>query len=362
MSPRRTGTAELPLHGGRAPKWLFERMVHLAGLITEAIIIEFGPEEFLRRISDPFFFQALGNVLGFDWHSSGLTTTTTGAIKEGIKGKEKELGLYIAGGKGRTSRKTPDELIRIGEITGLDPNPLIRASRMAAKVDTSALQDGHQLYHHVFFVTKDGKWAVVQQGMNEKRRTARRYHWLGESVKSFVEEPHTGIVSQRREKLVLDLTRREARENREISVKLSTEKPENVVKELLKLRELKLPKRHKLLLSDINPKYIYKVLLSTYEKVPKDFEELLEIKGVGPKTIRALSLLSDLIYGAAPSFEDPAIYSFAHGGKDGHPFPVQRRIYDRSIEVIERAIRLSKMGNREKLRALRKLGELFQTS
>jgi len=336
-------------------------MAHLAGLIAEAIVIEFGPEELLRRLCDPFFFQSLGNLLGFDWHSSGLTTTTTGALKEGIRGKERELGFFVAGGKGKTSRKTPQELERIAEITGLDASPLVRASRLTAKVDTSALQDGYQIYHHAFFVTKSGLWGVVQQGMNERRKTARRYHWLGEGLKSFVEEPHSGIVTQKREGLVLDLTRRKAAENRNLVVELSRHDPEKTTKEIEKLRELKLPRRHALLLSDINPKYLEKILLKTYERAPLDFEELLEIRGVGPKTIRALSLLSDLIYGKPPSFEDPALYSFAHGGKDGHPFPVQKRLYDRSIEVIERAIKLSKLGRTEKLKALRKLSEIFQT-
>jgi len=361
MSPRKTGTAELPLHGGRAPRWLFSRMAHLAGLIAEAIVIEFGPEELLRRLCDPFFFQSLGNILGFDWHSSGLTTTTTGALKEGIRGKERELGFFVAGGKGKASRKTPEELVRIAQITGLDASPLVRASRLTAKVDTSALQDGYQIYHHAFLVTKSGLWGVVQQGMNERRKTARRYHWVGEGLKSFVEEPHSGIVAERREQLVLDLTRRKAAENRNLVVELSRSDPERTAKEIEKLKELKLPRRHALLLSDINPKYLGKILLKTYEKAPADFEKLLEIRGVGPKTIRALSLLSDLIYGKSPSFEDPALYSFAHGGKDGHPFPVQKRIYDRSIEVIERAIKLSKLGRTEKLKALRKLSEIFQT-
>ncbi len=350
--------AHLPLHGGRAPRWLFDRMTALAGAICEAISMEFGPEGFLERIADPMWFQALGCILGFDWHSSGLTTTTTGAIKEGIKGREKDLGLYVAGGKGRASRKTPGEITAISERLGLDPGPLVYASRMSAKVDSAGLQDGYGIYHHVFFLTKNGRWAVVQQGMNELTRYARRYHWLSESVNDYVVEPHEGIISEK-SGTALNLVARNSGEARNVITELSKKVPDKTVKELEKLKGLRLPERHTLLLSDLSPKHVGKVLLSTYENPPDDFESLLGRRGVGQKTLRALALLADLVYGASPSYEDPFVYSFAHGGKDGTPFPVQRKVYDGTIEVLERAIQSAKVGRRDKLDALRRLSSAF---
>ncbi len=354
---QRTGTADLPLHGGRAPRWLFNRMVRLAGAILEAIVVELGPQEVLRRLQDPFWFQAFGALLGFDWHSSGLTTTTTGAIKEALK--DRDLGLYVAGGKGRTSRKTPDQIRRIADRTGIHPDPLIYASRMTAKVDSAALQDGYQIYHHVLIFTQDGQWVVIQQGMNPVRRYARRYHWSSEHLQSFVLEPHTGIAAQRRESRVLDLTAKESVATQEVMVDLVRERPEQAIRDMERLRHLRLPRRHELWVQDLRPESLKKILLRTYERAPASFEELLGLQGVGPKTIRALALVSDIIYGATPSYQDPAVYAFAHGGKDGYPYPVNRRVYERSIDVVERAIRLAKLGHREKLQALRKLGQLF---
>jgi hypothetical protein len=354
----RKGVAHLPLHGGKAPRWLFGRMKLLAGAIVEAVSGEFGQKTFLERVSDPMWFQSLGCILGFDWHSSGLTTTTTGAIKEGIKGREEEIGLFVAGGKGRASRKTPDEITEVAERIGLAPAPLVYASRMSAKVDSAGLQDGYDIYHHVFFLTKKGDWAVVQQGMNERTRFARRYHWLSESLEDFVVEPHQGIISEKRG-TALNLVDREIDGARSLIAELSTEPPDWTVRELERLKTLRLPRRHDLLLSDLSPKHVGKVLLSTYEKPPEGFADLLGRRGVGAKTLRALALLSDLLYGEKPSYRDPFVFSFAHGGKDGTPFPVEREVYDRTIEVLERAVESAKIGRKERLDALRRLSRAF---
>lgn len=354
----KTGTADLPLHYGRAPRWLFSRMRALAGKIAEAIVLEHGTKGLLVRLSDPYWFQALGCVLGFDWHSSGLTTTTCGAIKEGIKGEEESLGLFVAGGKGATSRKTPTEIEGWGERTGIDADRLIYASRAAAKVDSAAIQDGYGIYHHAFFFDRDGNWAVVQQGMNEVTRMARRYHWLSARVSDFVCEPHTAICCDARAPS-LNLVARESASAREASVEIARERPIRLVEELDRLKRIELPRRHAVMLSDIDPKRLSRIFLKTYTAQPHGFEELLTTPGVGAKTIRALSLIAELVYGAAPSFTDPARYSFAHGGKDGTPYPVDRETYDRSIGIMARAIRKAKLGRAEELRALRRLERAF---
>ena len=354
---RRTGIANLPLHYGKTPRWLFERMKLLAREIAIVIVDEFGTAEMLRRLSDPFWFQAFGCVLGFDWHSSGVTTTTCGALKEGIRGLEHELGLFVAGGKGSTSRRTPMEIEDRGHLLVVPPAPLIYASRMAAKVDNTALQDGYQIYHHTFIFDREGRWCVVQQGMNPATRYARRYHWLSERVEDFVCEPHAAICCDERGE-PLNMVAAESEEARKVSTLLSQEKPWRLVGELKKLKNLELPARHQLLLRDIHPDKLAGIFLKTYEQQPEDFEKLLGMRGVGPKTIRALSLLSELVYGAKVSFRDPVRYSFAHGGKDGHPYPVDRATYDRSIAAMERAIRQAKLGRREKLEAFRRLSSL----
>ncbi len=354
----RTGIANLPLHYGKAPRWLFQRMKELAKLITIFIVSELGTEEILNRLSDPFWFQAFGCVLGFDWHSSGLTTTVCGALKEGIKGIERDLGLFVAGGKGGTSRKTPSEIEEIGNYLGKDSSNLIYASKMAAKVDSSALQDGYQLYHHCFIFTKDGLWTVVQQGMNTSTRYARRYHWLGKEVKDFVCEPHSAICCDVKGK-PLNMIAKESKKARKITTLLAKEKPEGLITEIKKLQNLNLPFHHQVLAKDINPKKLSKIFLTTYDKQPENFEELLGIKGVGPKTIRALSLISELVYGAAPSFNDPVRYSFAHGGKDGHPYPVDRKNYDLSINILKKAINASKIDQSEKVKAIRRLYNFY---
>ncbi len=350
----RTGIADLPLHYGKTPAWLFQRMKELARYITIYIISEQGQEEMLKKLSDPFWFQAFGCVLGFDWHSSGLTTTVCGALKEGIKGIEQELGLFVAGGKGGTSRKTPQEIERVANFLDKDPSPLIYASKMAAKVDSSALQDGFSLYHHCFIFSRNGLWTVIQQGMNTNAHYARRYHWLGKEVKDFVCEPHSAICCDIRVK-PLNMIALESQQARELTTELSREKPENIIKDIKKLQSLSLPAHHQVWLRDINPERLNKIFLSTYEKQPQNFEALLGTKGVGPKTIRALSLISEIIYGTAPSFLDPVRYSFAHGGKDGYPYPVDRKNYDLSIQILKKAINNSKMERSEKIKALRRL-------
>lgn len=356
----KTGSVDLPLHYGKAPAWLFQRMTKLARAVTIAIVEDSGPEEVLKRLSDPLWFQAFGCLLGFDWHSSGLTTTVCGALKEGVDGLESELGLFVAGGKGGTSRKTPQEIGQASESLGRDLSPLVYASRMAAKVDSAALQDGYQLYHHNFFFTPQGKWAVVQQGMNTDTRYARRYHWLGDKVKDFVCEPHSGIASQRREASVLNLVASEGESNRKaIAFIAREERPEKVVHDLDKLKHLELPSRHHIvLLEDISLKHLNKVLLSTYEQQPENFEALLALRGVGAKTLRALSLTAEVIYGAPASLRDPVVYAFAHGGKDGHPFPVDRATYDETIDFLDTALRRAKLGQQDKVEALKRLRQL----
>jgi len=352
---QRTGTANLPLHYGKAPKWLFDRMTKLAREITIAITTEYGPEEVLRRLSDPFWFQAFGCVLGYDWHSSGVTTTVCGALKEGIKGLETDLGLFVAGGKGRTSRKTPSEIESAGHLIKVDPSSLVYASRMSAKVDSSAVQDGYQLYHHVFIFTRDGSWSVVQQGMNEANRYARRYHWLGEKVTDFVCEPHTAICTEAKAK-TLNLVAVESEAARLTIPRVARdEKPEKLVDELKKLKTLDLPARHQIDLEDVHPDRLYKTLLITYDKQPDNFETLLGLEGVGAKTLRALSLISELIYDVPVSLRDPARYSFAHGGKDGFPYPVDRENYDKSIEILHRALEKARLGTNDKISAFKRL-------
>lgn len=353
----KTGTMTTPLHGGKAPSWLFKRMSALSREIVSAIIIEFGTHEFLLRISDPLWFQALGCVLGFDWHSSGVTTTVCGALKEGIMGAEKELGLFTCGGKGGRSRKTPEEIKAYCDKTSLDADGLVRSSRLSAKVDSAVLQDGYQLYHHTFFFDNTGLWSVVQQGMNIPTHTARRYHWTGISLKTFVEEPHSGICSDLSNTPVYDLTAKKSRAARDKSVEILNEGPDFVISNLEKCRDYRLPYRHELLLRDIHPENIRRVLISTYEQNPHDFTSLLEVKGAGPKTIRALALLSEIIYATEVSRKDPAMFSFAHGGKDGTPYMIDKKAYDRSIEILKISVERARIGDKDKLNAMRMLSK-----
>jgi hypothetical protein len=345
----RTGFAHLPLHGGSAPRWLFERMVPLSREIILFLAAEFSREEVLRRLSDPYWFQAFGCVLGFDWHSSGLTTTVCGALKAGLRGTENELGIFVAGGKGAASRKTPAEIASACERIGRDPEPLVYASRISAKVDNSAVQDGYQLYHHSFVFTAAGQWCIVQQGMSDKTSMARRYHWLSDNLTSYVNEPHAAVCCDAPAQ-TLNLVAAESGGVRAACATLAAQKPETT---LLEMR-----RGHAVTLSDINPRYLHKILLRTYETAPTDFESLLGIEGVGAKTLRALALTSELIYGTRASLRDPARYAFAHGGKDGTPFPVDHATYDRTIEVMGKALNAAKIARNEKLAAFRRLAEL----
>jgi uncharacterized protein len=350
----RTGFAQLPLHGGKAPAWLFSRMVRLSRELVAHVVEEHGPDEVLRRLSDPCWFQALGCVLGFDWHSSGVTTTVTGALKEAVRGRERDFGFYAAGGKGAVSRRTPAEVSAACDALARDPAPLVHASKTAAKVDSAAVQDGYQLYHHAFFFTPGGSWCVVQQGMNEQSRTARRYHWLSESVSSFVNEPHAAVCCDARG-VALNLVAVDSAPARSAAAELAARSPEETLAALDRVPELVLPAHHDVRGADIDRRYLHKVLLRTYERAPEDFQTLLGIPGVGAKTLRALALASELIYGTRPSTRDPARFSFAHGGKDGHPFPVDRETYDRTIEVLGTAVRRARVGETEKVQALKRL-------
>ena len=354
---RRTGTADLPLHTGRAPAWLFDRMKQLAPAIVEAIVVDRGPAAVLERLSDPNWFQAFGCVLGFDWHSSGVTTTVCGALKEGLAGRESDTGIFVAGGKGKTSRKTPQELAAIGSRTGLDGNRLAYTSRMTAKVDSAAVQDGFDLYHHCFLVARTGEWAVVQQGMRDRDGSARRYHWLGSRITDLVNEPHAAVASESRGQAVLNLVASESAATRAASAQFAAEDPKVTAKEIARAITLELPRRHWVDIErDINPRHLQTVMLRTYEAAPADFERLLAVQGVGPAALRALSLISELLYGAPASTRDPARYSFAHGGKDGFPFPVDRASYDTSIDVMRSALDRARIGNMDRLHALRRLG------
>jgi hypothetical protein len=349
----RTGFAHLPLHGGKAPRWLFERMTLLGREIVVFLVAEFGPQEVLRRLSDPYWFQAFGCVLGFDWHSSGVTTTVCGALKEGLRGREADTGIYVAGGKGATSRKTPAEIAAACERLGRDPQPLIYASKISAKVDNAAVQDGYQLYHHAFVFTPRGEWCIVQQGMNDTTSTARRYHWLSDNVTSYVNEPHAAVCCDATAE-TLNLVAAESAAVRDAAAALAKERPDVTL--------LEMPRRHAVSRDDINPKYLQKILLRTYEAAPRDFESLLAIEGVGPKTLRALALTSELIYGTAASRRDPARYSFAHGGKDGTPFPVDRPTYDKTIEVMRDALNGARLDRSEKVAAFRRLAAFYPSS
>ena len=353
---QRTGSATLPLHGGKAPRWLFDRMSQLAPAIIEAMVIEHGRPQVLKRLSDPYWFQAFGCVLGFDWHSSGVTTTVCGALKEGLTPRANDIGIFVAGGKGKASRKTPVELIEIGNKLTMDGARLAYNSRMAAKVDTAGVQDGFAIYHHSFFVTTEGEWAVVQQGMRDNDGTARRYHWLGSRVNDFVNEPHAAVASDVKSDAVLNMVASESGKARNVSAEFARNEPRHVDREIARLITMALPSRHWVdIKQDVNPAHLRKILLSTYEAQPQNFEQLLSLPGVGAKTVRALALVADVVYGSPASMKDPARFSFAHGGKDGHPYPVNRAVYDESIHWLRDAVDKAKVGRSDKLHALERL-------
>jgi len=361
---RHTGFASLPLHGGKAPAWLFGRMVRLSREIVVYLAAEYGTREVLRRLSDPFWFQAFGCVLGFDWHSSGVTTTVCGAVKEGIKDIDLDLGFFAAGGKGNASRKTPHQIADACDRIGRDAQPLVYASRTAAKVDSAAVQDGYQLYHHVFFFTAGGDWCIVQQGMSDASRMARRYHWLSEHVASFVDEPHEAVCCDARAD-TLNLVAHENEAVRRASAELAAQPPEVTLQALETASRgrnrstaptLVMPTRHELFPElDVATPHLERILVKTYERAPGNFESLLGIEGVGPKTLRALALASELVHGAPATLRDPARFSFAHGGKDGTPFPVDKPTYDKTIEILNKAINRSAIDRSEKVAAFRRL-------
>lgn len=367
----RTGIATIPLDYGRCPRWLFERMKRLARGIIIAITEEIGEEEVLKRFSDPVWFQSFGCVLAFDWNSSGLTTTTLGAVKAALFDIQDRLGIYVCGGKGKTSRKTPKEIEAYGISRGFSFAPnLIYASKMAAKTDSSLIQDNYQIYHHNFLFTKSGKWVVIQQGLNTENQTARRYHWLSSNVKDFVEEPHSGIISDAKVK-PLNLTAKESSENREISAGLVKEEPKRFLKDLnliqtKKSKNLTLMKLHNkefywhpVVEEKFNLKRLEKTIFFAADQNPENFEQLLSLKGIGPKTVRALSLVSEIIYGARPSYKDPARYSFAHGGKDGTPYFPRPEELDQTIKILEKGVQKSKVSMREKIAAQKRLTNSF---
>ena len=358
LTTMRTGTADLPLHGGRAPRWLFERMTLLAREMSLAIVYEEGSAGFMRRLADPVWFQAFGCVLGFDWHSSGLTTTACGALKQGLAELGSETGIYVAGGKGKTSRKTPAEIEATCMTTGQDAAPLIRASRLSAKVDSAAVQDGFQVYHHSFFFSPDGSWAVVQQGMNEGSGMARRYHWL--PPERFDSDPHAAVAGATAQH-VMNLVAGEGAGNRGIAVELARDSPIHTLSELNRMRHVEMPRHHDVRLDDLHPDRLARVLLSTYEHQPATYTDLLAIPGVGAKALRALALVAELTYGEPASVRDPVSYSFAHGGKDGTPFPVDRGTYDATIESLRRAVREARAGYTEKTAAMKRLAGVERT-
>ncbi len=351
---KRSGTADLPLHYGKVPLWLSERMALLGHSIVETIALEFSTTEVIAKLSNPFWFQSFGAVMGMDWHSSGITTSVLGALKRSVNPHSKELGIYICGGKGKHSMLTPQELLFVGDKTGLDGNKLANCSRLTAKVDNTAIQDGFQLYQHNFIVDNKGQWTVIQQGMNPATQTARRYHWHSPNLKSFVNEPHTFIYGENQGQ-ILNLTAETATKSREGILELSKESPVKIMKEI---QYLSMPKRHDIQMEDVNMKRLGAMLWATHENKPEDFEELLLLKGMGPRALQSLALVSEVIYGTPTRFEDPARFSFAHGGKDGHPFPVPINIYDETIDTLQRAINRAKIGNRDKIEAIQKLSEI----
>ena len=377
------GIATFTLDTGTCPKWLFHRMVKLGREMIRVLIEEYGPDDFIRRIADPVWFQSLGTVLAFDWNASGLTTILTAALKEAIRGREKELGIFICGGKGKTSRKTPEEISSWGDKLGLPDecvDNLVYNSRMSAKVDNSLVQDGYQIYHHSLLFSKNSSWAVVQQGMKTADASARRYHWFSENIQDLVCEPHTGIVAPVKQQRLLNLTARDSENTRQLSVEFASSGYRSLMKDIEILRKhssnlskmvsmkhqgeqltlLKLEdtecKWHPAVNEDFSKsRYLEKILQLVCDIQPENYEKLLAIQGVGAKTVRSLALVGEVIYGANPSYEDPARYSFAHGGKDATPYPVDRETYDKTIAILKDAVVRSRISPYEKDRAIGRL-------
>jgi uncharacterized protein len=351
----RTGCADLPLHGGRVPMWLAARMARLGRVVVEALVLEYGRDEVLRRLADPFWFQALGCVMGMDWHSSGITTSVLGALKRGLAPVEAELGIHVCGGRGRHSRQTPSELLALGDRLAVDAASLVRASRLVAKVDSAAVQDGFDLYLHSFVVTDDGKWVVVQQGMNPGRRQARRYHWLWDRAGSFVAEPHAAIEGEPSPLPIVNLTDRGAADARQQTVRLAVSDPASVVLQVE--RALSMPSHHDVRADNLDLRRLGAALQVAAQQGPASFPELLLTPKVGQRTLFALALVAEVLHGAPSRFSDPARFSFAHGGKDGHPFPVPLKVYDQTLRALRLAVDRAKLGQGDKLAALRRLDE-----
>lgn len=348
---KRSGIADLPLHGGRVPPWLAERMTTLGTAIVEAVLYHYGSSEFLSRLSDPFWFQALGSVMGMDWHSSGITTSVVGALKRGLARRADELGIYICGGRGKQSRKTPDELRRVAETTGADAEMLVRTSRLTARVDNNAVGDGFQLYLHSFILARDGEWAVVQQGMNDDTGMARRYHWHSANVRDFVSEPHTAIVGENLGE-IMNLVDREAGPAQKAILATTHESPDKVQADVCRLV---MPEHHDVRVENVDLKRLGSVLALAYERDLRDFASLLLLEKLGPRTLQSLALVAEVVHGTPTRFRDPARFSFAHGGKDGHPFPVPLKTYDESISVLRRALDTAKLGDPDKLDGFKRL-------
>jgi hypothetical protein len=351
---KRSGTADLPLHGGRVPPWLADRMTELGTAIAEQVILNYGRSEFLTRLSDPFWFQAYGAVMGMDWHSSGITTSVLGALKRGINPRFSELGLMVCGGRGRHSVRTPDELRSFSRKTGLDGDALARTSRLTARVDNNAVVDGFQLYLHSFVVTQSGEWAVVQQGMNPGNHLARRYHWHSATVRDFVSDPHAAVVGKPQGEIV-NLVDARAEEAQRALLSMTREPVANVLNDA---RKLTMPRRHDVRARDVNLKRLGAVLAVAHEEELRDFASLLLVEGLGPRTLQSLALIAEVVHGAPSRFSDPARFSFAHGGKDGHPFPVPLKTYDESLAVLRRSLEAARLGHTEKLEGFRRLDKL----
>ncbi|HWR16579.1 MAG TPA: DUF763 domain-containing protein [Terriglobales bacterium] len=348
---KRSGSADLPLHGGRVPAWLAERMTQLGAGICESVLHHYGSAELLSRLSDPFWFQALGSVMGMDWHSSGITTSVVGALKRGLNPRSDELGIYICGGRGKHSRKTPAELADISSRIGLNGDELVRASRLTARVDNNAIADGFQLYLHSFILARDGEWAVVQQGMNETTAMARRYHWHSASVRDFVTEPHTAIIGEN-QGTIMNLVDHRAKAAQGAMLTTVHEDPGKTLDEV---RRLRMPRHHDVREADVDLKRLGAVLAVAYEKDLRDFASLLLLEKLGPRTLQSLALIAEVVHGAPSRFSDPARFSFALGGKDRHPFPVPLKTYDESIQLMRRSLESAKLGNSEKTDAFRRL-------
>jgi uncharacterized protein len=369
---KRSGTADLPLHGGRVPPWLADRMTLLGTAITESVLLHYGRSEFLSRLSDPFWFQALGAVMGMDWHSSGITTSVLGALKRGLQPRAHELGIYVCGGRGKQSRKTPDELRAVAELTDVDGEMLVRASRLTARVDNNAIADGFQIYLHGFIVSREGEWTVVQQGLNDSTGYARRYHWHSANVKDFVHDPHTAIVGHPQGE-IMNLVDERADPAQKAMIELTRERPELLLREVQRMISstpssvpsqpspaLVMPRHHDVRAEDVDLKRLGAVLATAHERELHDFSELLLTEKLGPRTLQSLALVAEVIHGAPSRFTDPARFSFAHGGKDGHPFPVPLKTYDETLSVLRRGLDAAKLNLTEKTGGMKRLDEFVR--